>query len=579
MAGSALALVLGGNAQAATFTVTNTSDSGAGSLRQAILAANTTAGADTINFTLTTPATIKLTTGELHITDAVTITGPGADKLTLSGEHVSRIFLIDGPEGGGMAVALSGMTLTNGVAAPSDPFGTSGGAILSGYANVDISATTITGNVAANTGSIATRFRGIGGGIAVYYGNVTLTQSTVSGNVAGNTGTATHDDGGTGYGGGIVVYNGNVTLTQSTVSGNVAGNTGTVTGISANGLGGGILIFINGNLTLTQSTVSGNVAGNTGTAPNGAGIGGGISLSGPNRQDLTVTNSTISGNIAGNTAGAGYGVGGRISTNFFGGPSGTILVESSTVVNNTAMDGGEGSGGGGIASNAITLHNTIVAGNTGGPGTTDLRSEGGSFLTTYSLIQDPGDATLDESAAPGSNILGQAPQLGPLQNNGGPTQTHAPLGGSPVINHGDPNNFQPTDQRGVARPIGGVSDMGAVEAGLFTGFFQPVDNPPVVNQVKAGQSIPVKFSLGGNLGLNILAANSPTFALSACTVAAPVDVIAPTDTAGGSGLTYDATTTTYTYVWKTQKAWAGKCGVLSLTLRDGTVHTAQFQFK
>ncbi len=113
----------------------------------------------------------------------------------------------------------------------------------------------------------------------------------------------------------------------------------------------------------------------------------------------------------------------------------------------------------------------------------------------------------------------------------------------------------------------------------FTGFFQPVDNLPTVNSVKAGQSIPVKFSLGGNFGLSILAAGSPTSQLSsACTSGAVVDDI-ETVSAGGSSLTYDAATDQYTYVWKTQKTWAGQCRQLNVTLTDGTVHTAVFTLK
>jgi hypothetical protein len=113
----------------------------------------------------------------------------------------------------------------------------------------------------------------------------------------------------------------------------------------------------------------------------------------------------------------------------------------------------------------------------------------------------------------------------------------------------------------------------------FTGFFQPVDNPPVLNQVKAGQGIPVRFSLGGDYGLDILAAGYPVSQPIVCSSGAPVSAVEQVVTASSSGLTYDATTDTYTYVWKTDKAWAGQCRELTVRLDDGTDHVAHFRFK
>lgn len=111
----------------------------------------------------------------------------------------------------------------------------------------------------------------------------------------------------------------------------------------------------------------------------------------------------------------------------------------------------------------------------------------------------------------------------------------------------------------------------------FSGFFQPVDNLPIVNTVKAGQAIPVKFSLSGNHGLNIFASGYPKIDFTTCTNNAQ-DPIESTVTAGNSSLSYDPTTDQYTYVWKTDKSWAGKCGILKVTFVDGTTQTAQFQF-
>jgi len=113
----------------------------------------------------------------------------------------------------------------------------------------------------------------------------------------------------------------------------------------------------------------------------------------------------------------------------------------------------------------------------------------------------------------------------------------------------------------------------------FTGFFAPIDNLPAFNEMKAGQAAPVKFSLGGNQGLNIFAAGSPSSVQISCNTSDPVATVEETETAGQSTLTYDATSDRYKYVWKTESSWKNTCRQLTLTLRDGTVHTAKFKFK
>jgi len=116
----------------------------------------------------------------------------------------------------------------------------------------------------------------------------------------------------------------------------------------------------------------------------------------------------------------------------------------------------------------------------------------------------------------------------------------------------------------------------------FSGFFPPVDNSTTdnitLNQTKAGSSVPVKFSLGGNQGLNIFAANYPASKAISCNAAASIDVLEETATAGSSGLSYDPTTDQYNFVWKTDKAWASSCRMLVLKLSDGTEHSAYFYF-
>ena len=111
----------------------------------------------------------------------------------------------------------------------------------------------------------------------------------------------------------------------------------------------------------------------------------------------------------------------------------------------------------------------------------------------------------------------------------------------------------------------------------FSGFFAPVNNPPSVNSVKAGRSIPVRFSLTGDQGLAIFGSD-PVSQKVVCDASAPIGEIEVAETAGASGLSYDAADDQYTYVWKTDKAWAGTCRQLVVTLDDGTQHIAQFAF-
>jgi hypothetical protein len=111
----------------------------------------------------------------------------------------------------------------------------------------------------------------------------------------------------------------------------------------------------------------------------------------------------------------------------------------------------------------------------------------------------------------------------------------------------------------------------------FTGFFAPVDNLPTLNVVNAGRGVPVKFSLSGNKGLGIFAANSPSTISINCDGSAPQVDVEETVTAGGSSLSYSPDT--YNYIWKTESSWAGTCRQLTVKLNDGSVHTANFKFR
>ena len=114
----------------------------------------------------------------------------------------------------------------------------------------------------------------------------------------------------------------------------------------------------------------------------------------------------------------------------------------------------------------------------------------------------------------------------------------------------------------------------------WSGFFSPVENPNAWNAAKAGQSIPVKFSLAGDQGLNIFASGYPKVYSVACpnggVTPDPIEEYA-TATAN-SKLIYDALADQYNYVWKTEKSWATKCFRLDVKLNDETTHSAYFQF-
>jgi uncharacterized protein len=113
----------------------------------------------------------------------------------------------------------------------------------------------------------------------------------------------------------------------------------------------------------------------------------------------------------------------------------------------------------------------------------------------------------------------------------------------------------------------------------FRGFLAPVANLPAVNQVNAGQNVPVKFSLGGNRGMSIFVDGSPASRVISCSTGEPLGAAARIASPGGSGLSYDEVTDSYTIGWKTERTWSNSCRELVVRFADGTTQTAQFRFR
>ncbi len=404
----------------ATFAVTSLADGPVlmagdqpGTLRQAIFDANAAPDADEIVFEIS--GTILLSEGELGVTDELTLMGPGQDLLTIDGQANSRLFNITAD----VETTFVGMTLTGGAAGDCE----NGGAIQSS-GPVLMAQVTVTNNQADD-----------GGAISSPNAMVTLEDSVISGNTA------------TANGGGIYAYE--LELSNTTVADNTAGNRA-----------GGIQT--RRSLLLVGSTVSGNSAGD---------VGGGI-FAGSGTVELT--NSTVSGNSAAGDGGGIYLLG-------LSAPA-DIHISQGTIFGNVA-----GGSGGGIAQTGetnITAGNSIIAGNTAATSAPEFAAPAmGTVTVLSSLIGDNSETGLDEAQTPDANgnLVGTAvmpidPQLEPLADNGGLTQTHALLPGSPAIDAGSTSLATTAfDQRGVPflRRVDGNSDgvarpdMGALEQQAF----------------------------------------------------------------------------------------------------------------
>lgn len=517
------------------------------SLREAIGLANMNPGADTITFDAALNGTpLLLTLGQLTSTDTVTITGNGAVNTVIDAQSGSRILnhvasgdltldsltlqngRVTGEDGGAVQMLSSGnLTITNSTLSGNSTSGdyASGGAIFTYSGNVTVSNSTLSGNSTVGLESD-------GGAVYTHGGNVTVTNSTLSGNSTA----------GRSADGGAILATGIVTVTNSTLSGNSTsgryadggaifanGSTATITNSTLSGnftsgiyaWGGAIIsageittnnstlsgnftmednsrggaMFAYGNVTVIESTLSGNTTGGAG-ADGGAiysffgnvsvtdstlssnsttgsvADGGAIRAAGR----VTITNSTLSGNSAAGSLSNGGGV-----------YAFNVNVIHSTLTENQVPMGI----GGAISGTNITVDNSIVAGNSDNGTAPDIY-QGGTLTVSHSLIGDNKGTSVpdDYDGDANGNFVGNSavagvitPQLGPLQDNGGPTFTHALLPGSVALDSGsnalaeDPGDdglpgtndanevALTTDQRGVGfnRMQGGIVDMGAFE--------------------------------------------------------------------------------------------------------------------
>lgn len=464
---------------AATFIVDSTIDSadmnpgdgvcatleGVCSLRAAIQEANMQAGVDEITFSIT--GTIVLTSALPNIIDNLKIVGPGPALLTISGRHAVRVFIVNS----GVNLELSGLTIADGLA-PGQAFNRKGGGILNDGGQLTITNSIFRHHTASDggggiysnggrvfiTNSVLVDNNADGGALYNNNGLVTVSNVTVTNNSTVNF-----------NGGGIYTNQGVVTITHSTFSQNHASFDGgalynfagtvsidhsvfvsntalnynggaiSMNGISlaidhtvfsqnrANAGGGGIYVF-GGTLNITSSAIFGNSLTGSG------GLGGAI-YSG---NTLNLINSTISANSATDKGGGLYN-------------QGTANIINSTFSGNGAVTlGGDIDHDPPVSSITLTFHNTIVANSVSGGNCSGTLIDGGNNL------QYPGVTC-------GATITNTNPLLGPLQDNGGSTFTHALLAGSPAIDAGSNVGCPATDQRDVARPQDVACDIGAYE--------------------------------------------------------------------------------------------------------------------
>lgn len=451
---AAVALCFSGAAQAATITVNDANDDsvpGKCTLADAVAALNSATAVsacvagdgsnDTIDLSFfTQPTTISIALpnsadglSAIGFTKPASIVAPlggdGKPLVTLQRSATSGVsFRVIGTTAD---LAIDGLKVTGGV---SNARG--GGIYADGSANLVIENSVISGNSVIGAAQNYS-----GGGLSSGSGAITLSNSTVSGNSALKNG-----------GGIYCKNNGTITLNNSTVSGNFAYDSG-----------GGIYNFA-GDVVLNSSTVSGNTAGivyHTASydVPRGGNKGGGIFV----YTKATLTNSTVSGNSI-NFFGGGiyaYALQAGRPSRVPGGPqaahngTGSVYLSFSTISGNKVYPN-YGSTGGIRATYYLKSDASIISGNDAG----DVQAGNSmfDFVGTHNLVTDP-----PFNAPP--DTLSCDPMLGSLADNGGPTKTLALLNGSCAVDAGPaaPPVGTTTDQRGLPRPVGIATDIGAVE--------------------------------------------------------------------------------------------------------------------
>ncbi|MGB3513891.1 MAG: DUF4347 domain-containing protein, partial [Microcoleaceae cyanobacterium] len=443
------------------------------SLREAVIAANNTAGDDTINLTGGETYTLTLTgsdeddseTGDLDIKDngkiVVQTLGNGTATIDAGGTNGlgDRVFDV----GENASLKLDNTVVTGGVVLPSDPFydDDGGGILVNAAGFLELTNSTVSGNSASHSG----------GGISNYMGTSIITNSNITGNSAANPGggianlegtvtiaNSTVEDNSASAGGGIFNFGaeldyGEVNISNSNISGNSASNSGG--GIASGG----------GRVKVSNSKISNNSASNSGGGVdatsvteisnstfngNSATKGGGISVG----WSASITNSTISGNSA--TEGGGIW-----------NSRGIVEVSSSTISENTATSKGSGlynysyydQISGETKHGNAEITNSIIAGNHNDE---DIDGNGNFTSNGYNLIGNDTTGEFNQTGdQTGDNTISLDPKRGPLQDNGGPTETHALLADSPAIDTG--NTSKNNDQRNAPRDSN--PDIGAFEFG------------------------------------------------------------------------------------------------------------------
>ncbi|PQO34778.1 tandem-95 repeat protein [Bremerella cremea] len=409
--------------------------SGNTSLRAAIMEANATIGNDTI----TLPAgTYRLTRsgaaddtaqrGDLDITDDITINGAGSGLTVIDaggdsgiGERIFEIhrgqFELD------RDVEFHGITFRGGRTLGTTFPLTRGGAMrIDFYNDVLITDAIFVDNQAPATSG--TSSYGVGGAISTS-GALEIRDSRFENNYASNSG-------------GAIYAAGTVSNSPDRVRLDIFNSTLTQ---NRSVSGGAIENFV--PLTIEASTLDNNTAV---SQNGGSGQGGAINLQGGSYASLALTNSTLSGN----RAIFGGGINSYLTANSFD-------ITSSTIVYN------DGAGIRVSSSNAPSITNSIIAGNFGSNSGTDVVGTVSSL--GFNLVGDSSGSTGFNAVGDlvGSSTTPIDPNLGVLADNGGLTFTHALLAGSPAIDTGNINRSTSIDQRGIFRPQGAESDIGAFE--------------------------------------------------------------------------------------------------------------------